>query len=605
MLNLMWFRTLFKSLQPSGGSVKEKNLKHRGDKKSKGVKILKISLQKFSISYCGDANIVNMAIDDPKRVNYGSQGGRVIVSVSADGTPRRASITSVLPGSNRNLRFSASLVISHLSMCMDKERKTTEVELERVKAIYEELPEDHSSGVRLTLLDMQNSKIVRRSSGHTEAAVCSLFSATDINLRWEPDAHLALYETFIRFKHFLHHNKFQNSEKLINTEVNNSKANEHGNMTAGSIKPQKSNRKGSIFAIDVDVLRVSAELADGVEANMHVQSIFTENAKIGVLSEGLSLSFNGSRVLKSTRIQISCIPISNGSLLDTNVEPSPKRDWVVQGLDVHICVPYRLPLRAIEDAVEDMLRALKLVSSAKRSLCTDGKEKSKKVNSGASKVGSVKFVLRKLTADIEEEPIQGWFDEHYHLMKNKVCELGVRLKFLDEAISGSVDPNNRSSERKILYDGVEVGMHDTAAIQRFQEEIHKQTFRSYYVACQNMVPAEGSGACSEGFQAGFKPSSRRASLLSLCASELDVTFTRIDGGEVEMVEFIKGLDPVCQEQNIPFSRLYGSDVCVLAGSLVVQLRDYTSPLFSSLSAKCQGRVVLAQQVSSVAFFPLC
>ncbi|RLN43194.1 protein SABRE isoform X1 [Panicum miliaceum] len=538
VLNLMSFRTLFKSLQPSGGSVKEKNLEHRGDKKSKGVKILKLSLQKFSNSYCGDANIVNMAIDDPKRVNYGSQGGQVIVSVSADGTPRRASITSVLPGSNRNLR------------------------------------------------------------GHTEAAVCSLFSATDINLKWEPDAHLALYETFIHFKHFLHHNKFKNSEKLINTEVANSKANEHGNMTAGSIKPQKSNRKGSIFAIDVDVLRVSAELADGVEANMHVQSIFTENAKIGVLSEGLSLSFNGSRVLKSTRIQISCIPFSNGSLLGAKVEPSPKRDWVVQGLDVHICMPYRLPLRAIEDAVEDMLRALKLVSSAKRSLlCTDGKEKSKKVNSGASKVGSVKFVLRKLTADIEEEPIQGWLDEHYHLMKNKVCELGVRLKFLEEAISGSVDPNNRSSERKILYDGIEVGMHDTAAIQRFQEEIHKKTFRSYYVACQNMVPAEGSGACSEGFQAGFKPSSRRASLLSLSASELDVTLTRIDGGEVEMVEFIKGLDPVCQEQNIPFSRLYGSDVSVLAGSLVVQLRDYTSPLFSSLSAKCQGRIVLAQQAT--------
>ncbi|OEL18536.1 Protein SABRE [Dichanthelium oligosanthes] len=439
--------------------------------------------RKFSISYCGDANIVNMPIDDPKRVNYGSQGGQVIVGVSADGTPRRASITSVLPGSNRHLRFSASLVISHLSMCIDKERKTTEAELERVKTIYEELPEDHGSGVRVTLLDMHNAKIVRRSSGRTEVAVCSLFSAADINLRWEPDAHLALYETFIRFKHFLHHNKFQNYEKPINTEVANIKANEHGNMTAGSIKPQKSNRKGSIFAIDVDVLRVSAELADGVEANMHVQSIFTENAKI----------------------------------------------------------------------------------------------------------------------DIEEEPIQGWLDEHYHLMRNKVCELGVRLKFLDEAISGSVDPNNHNSEKKVLYDGIEVGIHDTTAIQRFQEEIHKQTFRSYYVACQNMIPADGSGACSEGFQAGFKPSLRRASLLSLSASELDVTLTRIDGGELEMVEFIKGLDPVCQEQNIPFSRLYGSDVSVLAGSLVVKLRDYTSPLFSSLSAKCQGRIVLAQQKGEISF----
>lgn len=602
VLNLMSFRTLFKSLQSSGRSAKEKNLERRGEKKMKGVKKLKLSLQKLSITYCGDANIVNMPIADPKRVNYGSQGGQVIVSVSADGTPRRASLTSVLPGCH--LRFSASLVLSHLSMCIDKESKTTEVELERVKAIYEELPEDHS-GVSVTLLDMQNAKIVRRSSGHTEVAVCSLFSATDIYLRWEPDAHLALYETFIRFKHFLHHES-QKSEKMTNTEVASMKANEYGNMTASSVKPQKSDRKGSVFAIDVDVLRVSAELADGVEANMHVQSIFTENAKIGVLSEGLSLTLNGARVLKSTRIQISCIPFSTGSLLDAKVEPSSKRDWVVQGLDVHICMPYRLPLRAIEDAVEDMIRALKLVSSAKRSIiCPDGKEKSRKVNSGGSKFGSVKFVLRKLTADIEEEPIQGWLDEHYHLMRSKICELGVRLNYLEEAISGSVDPSNRSSERKVLYNGVEVDIHDTAALQMLQEEIHKQAFRSYYVACQNMVHAEGSGACSEGFQAGFRQSSRRASLLSFSASDLDVTLTRIDGGEIEMVEFIKGLDSVCQEQNIPFSRLYGSDVSVLAGSLVVQLRDYTSPLFSSLSGKCQGRIVLAQQVSSIALFPLC
>ncbi|XP_062212048.1 protein SABRE isoform X2 [Phragmites australis] len=598
VLNLLSFRTLFKSLHRPVERVKENNLEHRGKKKTKGVDMLKLSLQKFSITYCGDANIVNMPIADPKRVNYGSQGGQVIVSVSADGTPRRASITSVLPGSNRYLKFSASLVISHLSVCIYKDKKSTEAAFERVKTIYEEFPKDHSSGVRVTLLDMQNAKIVRQSGGLTEVAVCSLFSATDINLRWEPDAHLALYETFIRFKHFLHHNKFHNSEKLINTEVGNVKANGHVNVTAGSVKPQKSSRRGSIFALDVEVLRVSAELADGVEASMHVQSIFTENAKIGVLSEGLSLCLNGARVLKSTRIQISCIPFGTGSLLDAKVEPSSKRDWVVQGLDVHICMPYRLPLRAIEDAVEDMIRALKLVSSAKTSiLFPDGKEKLKKVNSGASKFGSVKFVLRKLTADIEEEPIQGWLDEHYHLMKNKACELGVRLKFLDEAISGSVDPNNRSSESKVLYDGIEVGMHDTAALQRLQEEIHKQAFRSYYMACQKMVPVEGSGACSQGFQAGFKPSSRRTSLLSLSTSDLDITLTRIDGGEIEMVEFIKGVDPVCQEQNIPFSRLYGSDISVLAGSLVIQLRDYTSPLFSSVSGKCQGRIVLAQQAT--------
>lgn len=581
VLNLMSFRTLLKDLSSSRERAKENNLEHRGKKKTKGVEILKLSLQKFSITYSGDVNILNMPIADPKRVNYGSQGGQVIVNVSADGTPRRATIASEQPGCGRNLRFSASLVISHLSVCIDKEKKSTQAELERVKTIYEE---DHSSGGKVTLLDMQNAKIVRRSGDLTGVAVCSLFSATDINIRWEPDAHLALFETLVRFKYFLHHNKFQSSEKLSNTQN-------------GNIK-EKSDKRGSIFAVDVEVLRISAGLADGVEANMQVQSIFTENARIGVLSEGLSLSLNGARVLKSTRIQISCIPFATGHLPNAKVDPSSKRDWVIQGLDVHVCMPYRLPLRGIEDAVEDTIRALKLVSAAKRSIVfPDGKENLKKVKPGTSSFGSVKFVLRKLTAEIEEEPIQGWLDEHYHLMRNKTCESGVRLKFLDDAISGIVDPNHCSSEGKVLYDGIEVDLHDTAALQRMREEIHKKAFRSYYLACQKMVFAEGSGACTEGFQAGFKPSSRRASLLSLSASELDITLTRIEGGETGMVEFIKELDPVCQEKDIPFSRLYGSDIAVLAGSLVIQVRDYTSPLFSATSGKCQGRVVLAQQAT--------
>ncbi|KAM0897907.1 hypothetical protein ACQ4PT_022264 [Festuca glaucescens] len=593
VLNLMSFRALFKDLSSSRQKDKEKNLEDRGKKKTKGVEILKLSLQKFSITYSGDINILNMPIADPKRVNYGTQGGQVIVDVSADGTQRRASITSEPPGIGRSLRFTASLVISHLSVCIDKEKKSTEAELEWVKAMYEEY---HSSGVKVTLLHMQNAKIVRRSGGLADVAVCSLFSATDINIRWEPDAHLALFETFLRFKSFLHHNKIQSSEKLINTESVSIKESQHVNIAAGSVKP-KYDKRSTIFAVDVEVLRLSAELADGVEASMHVQSIFTENAKIGVLSEGLSLSLNGARVLKSTRIQVSCIPFGTANSLSAKVEPSPKRDWVVQGLDVHICMPYRLPLRAIEDAVEDMIRALKLVSAAKRSiLFPDGKENSKKVKSGASSFGSVKFVLRKLTAEIEEEPIQGWLDEHYYLMRNKTCESGVRLKFLDEAISGSVDSNHCSSEGKVLYDGVEVDVHDTAALQKLREEIHKKAFRSYYVACQKKVFAEGSGACAEGFQAGFKPSSRRASLLSLAASELDITLTRINGGDIEMIEFIRGLDPVCQEKAIPFSRLYGSDIALLAGSLVIQVRDYTS-LFSATSGKCEGRVVLAQQAT--------
>ena len=49
-------------------------------------------------------------------------------------------------------------------------------------------------------------------------------------------------------------------------------------------------KKESVFAIDLEMSKVSAELADGVEAMIHVQSIFSENARIRVLLEGIMLS---------------------------------------------------------------------------------------------------------------------------------------------------------------------------------------------------------------------------------------------------------------------------------------------------------------------------
>jgi hypothetical protein len=47
----------------------------------------------------------------------------------------------------------------------------------------------------------------------------------------------------------------------------------------------------------------------------------------------------------------------------------------------------------------------------------------------------------------------------------------------------------------------------------------------------------------EGFQAGFKPSTTRASLLSISA-RVKKSLTRIDGGEAGMIEDLKKLDPI-------------------------------------------------------------
>jgi len=259
-----------------------------------------------------------------------------------------------------------------------------------------------------------------------------------------------------------------------------------------------------------------------------------------------------------------------------------------------------LELRAIDDAVEDTLRGLKLIAAAKTSLIFPSKISSKKPKSNSTKLGSVRLIIRKLTVAIEEEPMQGWLDEHYNLMKNEVCELGVRLKFLDEFVSigksGVSEPIDSCSERKFLHNGIEIDASDTTAIKSLQDEIHKQAFQSYYRDCQKLVLSEGSGACLSGFQSGFKPSTNRDSILTVSATELDVTLTAIEGGNVGMVEFINKIDPVSLENEIPFSRMYGRDFSLNAGSLTVQLRNYTYPLFYATAGKCQGRLVLAQQV---------
>ncbi|KAM3222535.1 hypothetical protein P3L10_021805 [Capsicum annuum] len=237
-------------------------------------------------------------------------------------------------------------------------------------------------------------------------------------------------------------------------------------------------------------------------------------------------------------------------------------DWVVQALDVHICMPYRLELRAIDDSVEEMLRALNLVTAAKTKLLFPNKEeKSKPKETSSSKIGRVRFCIKKLTADIEEQPIQGWLDKHYQLLKKEACELAVRLNFLDEFISKGAKSRGVAEKKdfleggKIHFNGEEIDVEDTSTIQKLQEEIYKKSFRSYYQACQNLVQSQGSGACSEGFQGGFEPSTARSPLFSVSATKLDVSLTRIEGGDSGMIEILQKLDPVC--------------------SLLVRIRNYT------------------------------
>ncbi|KAL6983113.1 hypothetical protein U1Q18_016507 [Sarracenia purpurea var. burkii] len=602
----MSFKSLLKSLSAPSKIPPHSRVAHSSKSSGKGIQLLKFNLERCSVNFRGDVGLENTVIADPKRVNYGSQGGRVIISVSADGTPRTANIMPTNYDELKKLKYSVSLDIFHYSLCINKEKQSMQMELQRARSIYQEYVKDDKPGMKVALFDMQNAKFVRRSGGLKEIDMCSLFSATDITVRWEPDVHIALFELMLRVKLLIHNQKlqgFDDNHMEDTSGVQGSKQKKDNSVESVQYEKQKKKRE-SLFAVDVEMLNIYAQAGDGVDAIVQVQSIFSENASIGVLLEGLILSFNEARVLKSSRMQISRIPNVSGGSSDAKLEAATTWDWVIQGLDVHICMPYRLQLRAIDDSVEDMLRTLKLITAAKTQLIFTGKkENAKPKKPSSSKFGCVKFCIRKLTAEIEEEPLQGWLDEHYHLMKNEACELAVRLKFLDDLIPkgsqclGTAEQKDSACDGKIRYNGEEIDVQDASAIEKMEEGIYKQSFRSYYQACQVLVPSEGSGACRKGFQAGFKPSSARTSLLSISATDLDLSLMRIEGGDAGMIEVIQKLDPVSREYNIPFSRLYGSNILLYTSSLVVQLRNYTFPLLSATSGRCEGRIVLAQQAT--------
>ncbi|CAN7136702.1 unnamed protein product [Brassica rapa subsp. narinosa] len=579
------------------GASNKNTQPHKPKKPSsgKGTQLLKLNVERFSLNFSGDSSLDSTVIEDPKRVNYGSQGGRVVISVSADGTPRTATVSSTLSKEHEKLKYLISFELLKFGFTLNKEIQSTQVELENAKSVYQEFLDEPHPVSRVTLCDIQNAKFVRRIGGVKEVAICSLFSAASIVVRWEPDLHISMVELGLRLKSLV-------STQKLKQQGNKSPEEQPPTTTSTTSSVDKPKKKEAIFAVDIEMLKISAEAGDGVEAEVQIQSIFSENVRIGVLLEGFMLGFCGCRIFKSSRVQISRIP--------SNASGAPW-DWVVQGLDMRICMPFRLQLRAIDDAVEEMIRALKLVTNATNKLIFPVKKESSTTSSkkpGSKKFGRVRFGIRKLGFDIEEEPLQGWLDEHYHLLRKEACELAVRSKFLDELISsgssqvskaeGEESSDGGGEKKKISFEGEEVDVEDPVAMSALKEKLYKQSFESYYKSCQSLKPAEGSGACKEGFQAGFKMSTTRRSLLSVSVTDLDLSLTAISGGDDGMIEMVRNLDPISQEKDIPFSRFYGSNLVLKTGTLVVQIRDYTFPLLSTALGKCEGRLVLAQQATA-------
>ena len=199
---------LFKKLSGAGKRT-QVHRKHSSKSSGKGIRLVKLALERCSVNFCSDVGLESTLIEDPKRANYGSQGGRFMVTVSDDGTKRTANIFSTVSDKCKKLKYSVSLEILHLSVCLNKDKQSAQMELERARSIYQEHPDDHVVGAKVLLLDMQNAKLVRRSGSLKEIAVCSLFSATDISVRWEPDVHISLFELMLCLKLLVHNQKLK------------------------------------------------------------------------------------------------------------------------------------------------------------------------------------------------------------------------------------------------------------------------------------------------------------------------------------------------------------------------------------------------------------
>lgn len=602
----------FKSLAPS---KKPKSASSSSSKSRRpGLRRVILRLEGFLIQLTGPLHAVDMTVPDPKKVNYGSQGGEAIVTKMEDGSLRTASIF-VARGNSLRSKYKAGLELTHFSLCLEKEPKGVNIKVERGSLLYQELDSRDKVLAETTAFGIQSVEVLYQPAAlGSEKGNCALVSMNDITARWEPDLHLFFHEVWLQTKRLLDWRKsFRNNLSIAQENLRPGKA----------ISVERtSERRGSKVevAIDIEGLIFTVEVGDGAELEIQVQSIFSEDAQIGLLAEHTKLFLNNALLLSSDRLQISRIPyvpeLANENACETDAVRNSSGvgdiqywDCIIQASGTRILMPFRLPLRGIEDAYEDMWRALKLAMAAQKlrvgagvPVPVDNKPKKRK----SSEMRAIHLVMRDIVAEIEEEPIQGWFDEHHRLLSEQVCEFIVREQLLDGKVaqerskSGHKHSHSEGEEpeknNSALHKLVETGLSDPEVVKQEKDKLYNQTFEAYRKACQKLVPEEGTGEANVGLQAGFKPSSTRRSLASISTSTLEVVLTKIEGGREGMIEIVRKLDCVEPDAQIPFSRVMGRKLLVHASNLAVRIRDYTFPLLSADRGQCEGIVVLAQQV---------
>ncbi|KAI5072700.1 hypothetical protein GOP47_0012806 [Adiantum capillus-veneris] len=557
--------------------------------KKRKIQELKLNIEGISVQYCAQMHVVDTSVPDPKKVNFGCDGGEVVMEENNDGELRTASIkTATFRGfEGSNLVCKSILDTARLQLQVDYSQNDIQINLQRFKVKYQELKPDTKPFCEILVGALQNAKIIYRLGVVGNGVPGCYIRISDLKGRWEPDVHLFVMEAFLRLKVYSQKQKhlFSPAKGMRRSTISLSL--DAPDDAEGSSNT-KSVGKAVAVAVDVEHIDLSAALADGIEARLSIASMFSEDFKVGVLLEELKIMLNGAVVLKSKRLQLARIPCfmenkpektASQECLKCKTEISSCWDYLIQGSGVCIILPYRLECRAIDDAVEDTWRGLKIVMLAQRILIAGSASPPlarRKATGLSSSVGGVKFVFENITAEMEEEPLQGWFDEHHQLLLKQKLELDVRERLLDESI-------------------LEGGME--ADVSELKLKLQQQAFQSYRASCNNLKPYESSGSSRSTFQGGFRPSVNRGSLFSIKASNLEVALLDIEGGRSGMIEQIRKLDCVPADSEIPYSRVLGKRVRIATSSLVVHLRNYSLPMLSAIGGKCNGQLMFARQAT--------
>ncbi|KAL2610894.1 hypothetical protein R1flu_022586 [Riccia fluitans] len=552
----------------------------------------------FSVQFTGPAVVDEGDVPDPKTVNYGDQGGRVVISKTEDGSLRTANVraTDFYMSRKGDLVGRGTFEIASGLVTYDDEKKDVRVLLDRAELHHKDLDSEGLVISKTSLLLVQNASVLYEGSN---SAACLparlLLSMKGLDGHWNPDVHLFYHDMVLQLVN-IGKGWSGKIKEPKSAEDQVPEASDKGPSTASSVKSTESKQKLRI-AVDLEKLNVTAKAAEEANFGLHIQYLISEDVEIGFLVQQIALDANKAQFLRVEHGQCCRLPwVSHGDFPEAYPSGQVKRDWklVIQAKAIHTAMPYRLGFMALDYAAEDMERVLRLAMKMQKSKWTASSSNvaasQPKKKQSSSQIQLVEVSVEELHFEIEEEPIQGWLDEHYHLKRKEVCELLVREKLIEEKQKAEGIQHSGGLQSHINSE-VAAGFRGEGSEW---EKLQKEAFSSYKKACESLVLEEVSKAWKGPLQSGFRVSRKRRSLLSAKATHVKAELTLIKGS---IIEAARRLDCVGELQ-VPYAKCFGRHLNLQSSSLLVNLRDYALPLLSTGFLDCEGDVVIAQQATA-------